>query len=158
VDLTLYQSPSHPSVPFFELPVPVLFKNANTDTLIVLDNTTNGELFSFNLPFQADSAILDPDLWLISGQNIVTRVNELAAADAEVVLFPNPAATALTVRVPAAQGRLNARVLDAYGRAVRTFTLAQGNGDVDVSVLAQGAYVLELRNGDRTWTQRFVKE
>lgn len=158
VDLTLYQSPSHPSVPFFELPVPVLFKNANTDTLIVLDNTTNGELFSFNLPFQADSAVLDPDLWLISGQNIVTRVNELAAADAEVVLFPNPASASLTVRVPAAQGRLSARVLDAYGRVVRTFTLPQGNGDVDVRGLAQGAYVVELHEDRRSWTKRFVKE
>jgi len=158
VDLTLYQSPSHPSVPFFELPVPVLFKNANTDTLIVLDNTVNGEIFSFNLPFQADSAVLDPDLWLISGQNIVTRVPELRGADDAVVLFPNPASTVLTVRVPAASGRLQARVLDAYGRVAMAFVLASGGGDVDVSSLATGAYVLELRDAHRAWTQRFVKE
>jgi hypothetical protein len=158
VDLTLYQSPSHPSVSFFELPVPVRFKNANTDTLIVLDNTVNGEVFSFNLPFQADSAVLDPDLWLISGQNIVTRVSELRDAENAVVLFPNPASSALTVRVPAATGRLQARVVDAYGRTVIAFVLANGNGDVDVSLLAAGAYVLELRDEQRTWTQRFVKE
>jgi len=41
---------------------------------------------------------------------------------------------------------------------VIAFVLANGNGDVDVSLLAAGAYVLELRDEQRTWTQRFVKE
>jgi aminopeptidase N len=159
VDLTLYQSPSHPSVSFFELPVPVRFKNANTDTLIVIDNTVNGEVFSFNLPFQADSAILDPDLWLISGQNIVTRVSELRGADEAVVLYPNPASNTVTIRMPSATRALQLRVLDAMGRVVRNGTLTNPQrGELDVSALPTGAYLLELRDAERSWVQRFVKE
>lgn len=73
VSLTLFQSPSHPSVDFFELPVPVRF-NADMDTTVVLDHSVNGESFDFTLPFMADSAFLDPDLRIVSGQNIVTRM------------------------------------------------------------------------------------
>jgi aminopeptidase N len=146
VELTLYQSASHPSVDFFELPVPVRFKNANTDTIIVLNNTVNGEVFSFNLPFQADSAVLDPDLWLISGQNIVTRVSDAVQGDD-------------TIRMPSATGALQLRVLDALGRVVRTGTLTNPQrGELDVSALPTGAYLLELRDADRSWVQRFVKE
>jgi uncharacterized protein (DUF927 family) len=64
----------------------------------------------------------------------------------------------LTVRVPAANARLQARVIDAYGRMVMAFALTNGSGDVDVSALATGAYVIELRDDQRAWTQRFVKE
>ncbi len=158
VELTLYQSSSHPSVDFFELPVPVRFWNSTNDTTVVLDHQSSGQLFTFNLPFQADSAQLDPDLWLISAQNVVTRVAEVRGRDETVVLYPNPASSTITVRVPAAHGRLNARVLDAYGRVVSGFTLAQGRGDADVSALSPGAYVIELRDADHAWTQRFVKE
>lgn len=159
VELTLYQSASHPSVDFFELPVPVRFKNVNTDTIIVLNNTVNGEVFSFNLPFQADSALLDPELWLISGQNIVTRVSDAVQGDDAIVLFPNPATNVLTIRMPSATGALQLRVLDALGRVVRNGTLTNPQrGELDVSGLPTGAYLLELRDADRSWVQRFVKE
>ncbi|MCC7503162.1 MAG: T9SS type A sorting domain-containing protein, partial [Flavobacteriales bacterium] len=51
------------------------------------------------------------------------------------------------------------RVLDALGRVVRTGTLTNPqSGELDVSDLPTGAYLLELRDADRTWTQHFVKE
>jgi hypothetical protein len=103
--------------------------------------------------------VLDPDLWLISGQNIVTRVSDAVQGDDAIVLFPNPATNVLTIRMPSATGALQLRVLDALGRVVRTGTLTNPQrGELDVSALPTGAYLLELRDADRSWVQRFVKE
>lgn len=154
VDLTLYQSPSHPSVDFFALPVPVRFANAATDTIVVLDNTINGQGFSFPLPFQADQATIDPDLWLISGHNVATEVADLTRDADAVVVFPNPADDRIQWRGTAGP-IVRATVLDALGRvALSDSPMAQG---LDVRALPAGGYLLELSDGTTTLRTRFVK-
>ena len=159
VSLTLFQSPSHPSVDFFELPVAVRFKNADMDSTVVLDHTINGQPFTFTLPFQADSAFLDPDLRIVSGQNIVTRVTELSAESTALVLYPNPASTWLTVRRNATRGLGTVSVLDELGRVVQRASAAT-SGDIllDIRDLPNGCYLLSLEEADRTIRSRFVKQ
>jgi aminopeptidase N len=90
VRLRLGQSTSHSSVPFFQLKVPVRFYGAGKDTTLFLDHLSNGQLFIEDIGFVADSAKVDPDLWLISKSNTVRRNDSLEVPDAKVVLFPNP--------------------------------------------------------------------
>ena len=159
VSLTLFQSPSHPSVDFFELPVPVRFKNADMDTTVVLDHSINGQPFTFFLPFLADSAFLDPDLRIVSGQNIVTRVAELTAESTSLVLYPNPASTMITVRRSASQGKALFVVTDELGRVVvRTTTPAVGDMALDIRQLPTGCYILTVEEGDRSIRSRFIKQ
>ena len=70
------QTQSHPSVSFFEMPVPIRLKNATNDTIVVLDNTFSGQTFTVPLNFQIDSLILDPDNWIICNQNIITGIKD----------------------------------------------------------------------------------
>ena len=67
VTIALGQSTSHPSVPFYAMPVPIQFKNAQADSLLVFDHVADGQEFTFHLPFQADSALFDPFAELIAG-------------------------------------------------------------------------------------------
>jgi len=46
VQITINQSQSDPSVSFFEMPVPLKFKDATHDTIIVFDNTYSGQQFT----------------------------------------------------------------------------------------------------------------
>ena len=159
VSLTLFQSPSHPSVDFFELPVPVRFKNADMDTTVVLDHTINGQPFSFVLPFMADSALLDPDLRIVSGQNIVTRVADLSEESTALVLFPNPASTVLTIRRNASHGKAMMTLVDELGRVVhRAPASMTGDMTVDVGDLPAGCYIISMDDGSRVVRSRFVKE
>lgn len=75
VQVRLEQTQSHASVNFFQLPVPLLFRNSQTNQqkLVVLDHTVSGQLFSENLGFEATEVIFDPDVWLITRNNTITK-------------------------------------------------------------------------------------
>src|SRR5690606_29033802 len=45
VRVRLDQTTSHPSVGFFEMPVPVLFKNVGVDSTVVFDHAYSGQQF-----------------------------------------------------------------------------------------------------------------
>jgi aminopeptidase N len=51
VELTLFQQTSHPSVDFFEMPVPIRVSGHGQDTLLRLDHTFSGQEFALDLPF-----------------------------------------------------------------------------------------------------------
>lgn len=69
--VNLFQEQSHPSVDFFEMPVPVFVKGQGGDTLLVLDNTSPQETFSVPLDFKVDSTFFDPDRWLIAKSEVI---------------------------------------------------------------------------------------
>lgn len=116
--ILLEQTQSHPSVDFFELPVPVRLWNATQDTIVVLDHTFSGQTFDVIPGFLVDSVAIDPDIRLLSAQNVVTAVPELAQGTGTVRLFPNPANELMQVALADAEGSMEWRVLDVLGRAV----------------------------------------
>lgn len=89
--ITLNQKQSHQSVGFFSLPVPLKLFGQNTDTLIVLDNTFDGETFIVDPGFIPDSIIFDPEHWLITKDNqVVIGVSEVDEENL-IKVFPIPA-------------------------------------------------------------------
>jgi aminopeptidase N len=159
LQLTLFQSQSHPSVDYFDLPVPVRFKNADMDTTVVFANAFSGETFSLNLPFQVDSALLDPDLWLVTGQNIVTRVPELSGDANELILFPNPATDAITVRgVGNWRGTAEVTITDGAGRIVKSVSrLPLADGRINIADLGSGCYLVVVAQNGRVVHRTMIK-
>lgn len=146
----LFQSPSHPSVDFFEMPVPVRFWNGSQDTTVVVDHTVSGQSFTFTLPFLADSAEVDPDLWILSGQNIATQVPAIDAERPALVLWPNPTNEQVTLRAPGLRGPAVVQVVDAAGRTVRTAPFTGGmDNRLDVHDLVPGHYTVVMRADNR---------
>lgn len=155
VTVLLSQTTSDPSVDFFELPVPLRFFGGGTDSTVVLDNTVNGQLFSFHLPFTVDSVKFDPDTWLISANNeLAMSVEDLSSTEHVLVLYPNPATDRIAwhAGIPA-NGTV--AVFDAMGRTVCTANARAGM--LDVSRLVPGSYILELRNARGLLRSRFIK-
>lgn len=68
------QTTSHASVSFFQLPVPLLFKKGTLEKLVVVNNTGNGQVFLEDIGFEAESVTIDPEYWLITRNNTVTRI------------------------------------------------------------------------------------
>jgi hypothetical protein len=66
VQLQVQQTPSHGTVPVFDLLIPIRFRNGNTDSLLYFHNTKNNENFLFHLPFSADSAEFDPFVTILA--------------------------------------------------------------------------------------------
>src|SRR6185503_6872107 len=59
--IKMNQATSHSSVPFFELPVALQFKNATQSVTVIVNNTSNGEIFNKSIGFVADTVIIDPE-------------------------------------------------------------------------------------------------
>lgn len=73
-------------------------------------------------------------------------------------ISPNPCTDLLIVRVAAGSAPWSAEVLDAQGRLCWAGLLGSGLGQVDLSGLDAGPYLLRVRDGRQTRTLRFVKD
>ncbi|MEO1624095.1 MAG: T9SS type A sorting domain-containing protein [Bacteroidota bacterium] len=79
--------------------------------------------------------------------------------DLSVELFPVPTDRGLTIQLPEdVEGIVQARVYNALGQSMRSFSFRGPRHTLDVSNLAAGVYFLELSRGDQRLVKRFVKQ
>ena len=98
VNLTLSQTTSDTSVGFFEMPVPIRFKNNSRDTTIIIQHQKNGQTGYVNIGFLADSAFIDPKLKMISANNSVVKSQDISNDD-DIIIFPNPVKSSFNVLI-----------------------------------------------------------
>ncbi len=158
IDAVLHQTTSHPSVDFFELPVPVRFSGQGQDSTVVIDHTTDGQAFNFHLPFTVEQVVIDPEVWLISAGNTAASVPALGQ-DQGFHLFPNPADDQVWCALPQGLQVGSPLILaDAAGRVVRELrTDGSALMRLDVGTLAPGAYVLRSLADDGVRTRMLIK-
>jgi len=89
VKIKMNQITSDASVKFFALPVALQFKNATQQKTIVVDNKSNGEVFTKEIGFIADTVIVDPEYWLITKNNSSEKENEVTGKNV-IKVFPSP--------------------------------------------------------------------
>ncbi len=156
VKITLQQSSSHPSVSFFEMPVPVKLTDGTQDTTLVLDHTFSGQVFAANLGFTPTELVFDPDLWLVSRNNMVQEVSSTGEPlpSISVDIAPNPSMGDLVLRLRATDGeKAQLRLYAADGKLVmeQTVDVVPGLNDLPISVghLPAGRYLLRIET--RHW-------
>lgn len=160
--IKVLQITSHPSVDFFEMPLPYLVKGEDKDTLIVVDYKYNGQAFTIDLDFTPVEVEFDPDHWILTansyvGQGIIENANEPAWA-ASLRLWPNPAHDQLSLQV---NGQTPAITdIEIAGTDGKVF-LRQNNttlpATVDLGQLPPGTYLCTILAGNRKVVRRFVK-
>ena len=150
VKVKMNQTTSHSSVNFFPLPVALKFKNATQEKTIVLDNKTNGEVFLNNIGFIADTVLIDPEYWLISGKNTTTKVFDIVNGQNVVQVFPNPVKNQFYIYLrnfTSTGATIN--LFNAIGQLVytRSITLSNGSDYLEISSknLAAGEYNLQIK-------------
>lgn len=159
VTFTLNQTQSHPSVSFFELPVPIkIFGGFGQDTTVVLNNTINGEQFIVFPGFWVDSIQFDPEKWILAKDSTLTigleKENKLKAN-----IFPNPVSEVLNIQLTVDAKNNSVNIYDLSGRNV--FTSALPNGklfSVSITGISSGTYILELKSDQGILRKKFVIE
>jgi hypothetical protein len=158
VTVWLYQYQSDPSVQFFELPLPLYFKNGTTDTLIRVQNNMGVQIFTIPLNFTADSLIFDPQIWIITDSAMVNNVNE-NTLPVSFSLFPNPSADVLMFQSPYT-GICSVKIYDMQGKLVMnttTSTDGSGHGQVNLATLNYGYYNIVVTQEGREFKAPFLK-
>jgi aminopeptidase N len=152
--ITLSQTQSS-SVSFFEMPVPVRLYGTNGETAdVVLNNTFNGQTFDENVGFQVASAVIDPDVHLISRDNSAT-LGSPAFALQQIRLYPNPANGQLQLSMPDGVRLQSATFTNVLGQ---TELKTGSQGRWDISHLATGLYFVRLATDAGTTTMKFIKQ
>lgn len=87
------------------MPVPIQIKGGGKDTTVVLNHTQNGQDFWANPGFTADSVFFDPEVWLLSGTNTVTKIPSVSEMENEITIYPNPGSDKWYVSIKSPTGK-----------------------------------------------------
>lgn len=157
VGIQLNQAPSHPSVSFFEIPVPVRFYGNGTDTTLVYNLTTAGEWFFSQLDFQVDSFKVDPDLWILSKTGSVVLSNP-EQDPLTMNIYPNPASEYLWFQLPDNHWASKLEITDLTGKLCHTGLLNKQAGNVNISFLPAGAYLFKFYTDKEIIVRKIIKQ
>ena len=155
-DLQLSQTTSHPSVSFYEMPVPVWLSDGIHDTTVVVQHTFSGQIFHVNLSFTPTTAIVDPELWLLSANNQVTvGLNEMENKASALRVFPVPASDYVQWETDAIQpdGTV-AGLYTAEAQLVAEVQWQGKTGRMQTGQLEAGFYFLKIQGVDGVVTRK----
>jgi aminopeptidase N len=161
--IRISQTQSHPSVNFYEMPVPVRISGGGRDTTLVLDHRIQDQTFSIPLNFVPETLEFDPELWILSKDNTVVLDPQLGDDEAfySVTVVPNPAVD--RIEFYSANPRLQVKLIEivnASGQVVRKVippSLGINNFEIYIGDLRHGVYIARLRNGNSSTGVPFVK-
>ncbi|MBT2556224.1 RICIN domain-containing protein [Hymenobacter sp. ISL-91] len=86
----------------------------------------------------------------------VTSTSSTKAKESLITLAPNPARNQLTLALSAGKMPAKVELIDAKG-STRSLSV-QAGGQIDISSLSAGLYVLRIFNGFQTLQSKFIKE
>lgn len=158
MEVAIYQETSHPSVDFFELPVPILFKNTARDTILVFDHEYSGQVFTADPGFKVDSVLFDPELWIISKGNSVF-LNFPDSPQDELRVIPNP--TREMVQVISSTYEIGQMELfNLSGEHIRVPVaelFPKRSYQLDLSTCSAGTYILRISTSTGMLARKVVK-
>ncbi len=164
ISVAIQQTTNNAAVSFFEMPLPLLFKNAERDTIIRVEYTVNNQQFLIGpLGFIPDSLKFDPDLWIASTHNTVEYDEKLLQS---LLIYPNPANDQLLVSFHN-PGIYNGAPLqkifiqDMQGRTIAEYSVSTISFYdpviIDLKNVAAGCYLLELAGASERYLTKFIK-
>lgn len=148
VSIRLGQTTSHKSVPYYLMPLEVLFQGDGRDTLIKLDADSLSILKDIELPFAVKSVVLDPNRWVLARYKVA---NEDSLIPKPLKVVPNPAQKLITIKLnnqpllPTAK----VTVVDMLGKEASVQIVSMNADDLrlNIETLAQGVYQLLITDG-----------
>jgi aminopeptidase N len=155
--IKLSQTQSHPSVSFYEMPVPVRVYNAGkTDsTDFRLINSTNNQEFLVEVNFQVAELKIDPGYWLVSKTESVVNA-QIKSVSEQVKVFPNPFTESFSVILPPAKQLVSMQLFSPEGKLVKQYS---GNETLfNWSDITPGFYILRIKTNTGVSDVKIVKQ
>lgn len=162
VKITMNQTTSHPSVPFFEMPVALKFKNATQEKTVVVDNRVNGEIFTRNIGFVADTVLVDPEYWIISRNNTTQKTILSNSGLGGVDINPNPIQNPMNIYLhDFNMDRADVYIVNAGGQLVYRKNVTLINGaellTIPTNNWSKGLYIVTIKAGDKKIVKRILR-
>lgn len=159
VGFKVAQSTSTTTTVFFEMPLPIKLVGTTKDSMVVLNHTYNDQPFTFeNVSFTLNSIEFDPEVWIVSADNDMVRVEEIIA-EGTFEIFPNPASDYINIHGLKSGANYTLTLIDISGRIVDK-AIFQANGfseKIDLpSSLSKGLYLIGIESNSTKFTQKIA--
>lgn len=155
MQVQLFQTQSHPSVSFFEMPVPIRFIGVNAEQFdVVLPHTENGQLFTVAVPFGVADIQFDPQRHLISKNNTATLGLPFEAIDSLIELYPNPTTDLFSIDLPASVSFEKMEVYSTLGQQVGVST----SPSFSIAALSGGIYQVRITTSAGVFHKKVIKK
>ena len=155
--ITLSQSQSHPSVSFYEMPVPVRVYNAektdSTDFRLV--QTTNNQEYLVEVDFPVAELKIDPDYWLVSKTESVVNAKFESVSD-KIKVYPNPFTESFSVLLPVGQQLVSLQLFSPEGVLKKQYSGSETF--FGWSEIASGFYILRVKTNTGVADIKIVKQ
>jgi len=162
VKFKVNQTTSHNSVSFYEMTVPVTFKNTNNEKTILINNNVNSEWFLKDIGFIPDTVIIDQDYQIISKDNSSEKIDFPNSGNADAVVYPNPINDFFTVYLHDFKSdEINIVVYNSIGQTLfkNKFQLVNGAEYINInsSKWPHGSYTLQILAEGVKLTKSLIK-
>lgn len=150
------QKTSHPSVPFFDIPVPLrVYGPGEGDSIdFRIEPEDLGKTIDLQVPFQVRKAVIDPDYWLIRKTEVITGV--IAPGDIlPIRVFPNPFNDQIIIDPPPGEEIKMVQVFDQLGRLV--YSRVPEKNEIHPQ-LFPGMYILKIRTSDQILETKIIRQ
>jgi hypothetical protein len=156
IRFSLYQTTTHPSVSFFEMPVPVRVYNAErTDSAdFRLYHTSNNQEFILRTDFTVSDIRIDPDYWLISRTDGIVKV-PLTEYKEGIKVYPNPFANQISIIVPGNKPIERITLYNAVGKQM--YLSNDPRERYNWGHLPDGIYFLQLSVAGKLYERKIIK-
>jgi aminopeptidase N len=154
--ITVNQTTTDTSVPFFEMPVPIRLTGAGgVSQDVVVNNTINGQQFTVAVPFSVTGVLFDPKKDIISKSSTATLATADLNFDQLMQIYPNPSSNALSVDLPDGVEIEKAIFYTILGQKILE---TKSDKNWDISSFASGIHFLSVLTNKGTKQFRFIKE
>ncbi len=154
--ITVNQTTTDLSVPFFEMPVPIrLIGAGGVFQDVVVNNTVNGEQFIVSVPFSVTGVQFDPKKDIISKLSTATLDISDFNFDQSIQIYPNPASNALSIDLPEGIEIESAIFYTFLGQKIME---TKSDKNWDISSFASGIHFLSVQTNKGTKQFKFIKE
>ena len=156
LSIELSQNPSHPSVDFFEMAVPVRVysKNRADSADFRLFNSKNSEDFLVEVDFPVAELVIDPEYWLVSRTSQVVNSTEVSN-NKTVTIYPNPFTNQLYISLPDNEKVIAIKLFSTSGSEIPVEY--KEDEIVNVSHLPKGTYVIQVITINKLFEEKIVK-
>ena len=153
--ITVNQSQTDVSVPFFELPLPIRIQTGIQTQDFVLDYTFNGQIFTLNTDFQPDTLIFDVNLWILKGSVLIYQIQSL---ETMLSISPNPATDFIDIKLKNSIETIDfIEVFNSVGQKVNESAIDKLKDiKIDISNLSPGVYIVRVSTSLGTVNRKVV--
>lgn len=153
IKINVYQQPSTPTGPFFEMKLPITVTINGIEKTFWLANTQQGQQFTINSATNPESVKFNKDYWILCQEDDF-HVSASNLYSPELKISFNSSEKYITTIIPGAE-EANYSIYDLQGRIIKSGIWKKSNPVISVASFNTGSYILTISTPIKRYYSRF---